>query len=175
MEFGAMRVLRYVKFALTPLLLLPALAAASPYDVRGIGLGAAERDIKRELPSANCKPLEWSSRAAERRCDDSRVAFGGIEVRITFYLKKDAVEAFDLRFDTKELERFVGFLKSRYGEPTTDSHDNIERKGKKTRQVRRVLWERDGQRAAHAAQLEKPHASLLVTRGAFEEEIYRVR
>ena len=175
MEFGAMRVLRYVKFALTPLLLLPALAAASPYDVRGIGLGAAERDIKRELPSANCKPLEWSSRAAERRCDDSRVAFGGIEVRITFYLKKDAVEAFDLRFDTKELERFVGFLKSRYGEPTSESHDNIERKGKKARQVRRVLWERDGQRAVLAAQLEKAHASLLVSRGAFEEEIYRVR
>ena len=88
-----------------PLLLpLPAIAA---YDMKGVELGATESDVKRMLPSAHCKALEWKSKAADRRCDDSRVLFGGVEVRVTLYLRKDAVEAFDVRFDTKELDRFV--------------------------------------------------------------------
>jgi hypothetical protein len=163
------------KLALTPFLLLCALPAAAAYDVKGIALGAAEREIKRQFPSAHCKALEWPSRAADRRCDDSRLAFGGVEVQVTFYLKKDALEAFDLRFNTKELERFVSFLKSRYGAPQSESRDTIERKGKASRQVYKALWETAGQRAVVSAQLEKRRASLLVSRGDFEEEIYRLR
>jgi hypothetical protein len=164
-----------MKFLLTSVFLMLALPAHGAYDVKGIQLGAAEREIKRALPSANCKPLEWQSKAADRRCDDSRVAFGGVEVKVTFYLKKDAVEAFDLRFDTKELERFVSFLKSRYGAPQSESRDTYERKGKSSRQVYKALWENAGERAVLTAQLEKRRASLLVSRGNFDEEIYRVQ
>lgn len=154
------------------LLALPAHAAL---DVKDIALGASERDIRLRLPSAHCKALEWQSRAAERRCDDSRVAFGGVEVQVTFYLRKDALEAVDVRFDTRELERFVTFLKARYGAPQSESKDTYERKGRSARQVYRVLWERGKERAVLTAQLEKRRASMLVSRGDFDEEIYRVR
>jgi len=160
----------------TALLALPAHAA---YDLKELKLGAAEADVRRVLPSAHCKALEWKSKAADRRCDDSRVVFGGVEVRVTLYLKKDAVEAFDVRFDTKELERFVGFLKGRYGKPVSESRDTYgggTGKDKKPgREVYKVLWEKDGERATLAAQLEKRTASMLVYRGAFDEEIYRVQ
>jgi hypothetical protein len=158
-----------------PSALVLALPAHAALDVKDIALGASERDIKHKLPSAHCKNLEWQSRAADRRCDDSRVAFGGIEVQVTFYLKKDALEAFDLRFDTRELDRFVTFLKSRYGAPQSESKDSYERKGKSARQVYRVLWESGKDRAVLTAQLEKRRASMLVSRGDFDEEIYRVR
>ena len=164
-----------MKFLLAAAFLLVALPAAAAYDVKGVMLGAGEREIKRALPSAHCKALEWESRAADRRCDDSRVAFGGVEIKVTFYLKKDAVQAFDVRFDTKELERFVQFLKARYGAPQSESRDSFERKGKSSRQVYKALWENSGQRAVLTAQLEKRRGSLLVSRGDFEEEIYRVR
>ena len=162
------------KIALTPFLLL-ALPAAAALDVKDITLGAKERDIKRQFPGVRCKALEWESRAADRRCDDSRVSFGGVEVQVTFYLKKDAVEAFDVRFDTKELERFVSFLKSRYGKPLSETRDTYERKGKDARQVYKALWEHGKARAVLTAQLEKRRATMLVSRGDFEEEIYRVR
>ena len=165
------------KLALISLLMAapPALAA---YDIRELKLGAAEADVKRALPSAHCKALEWKSKAADRRCDDSRVSFGGVEVRVTLYLKKDAVEAFDVRFDTKELERFVAFLKTRYGQPVSESRDAYGASGKDKkakREVYKVMWEKDGERATLAAQLEKRTASMLVSRGAFDEEIYRVQ
>lgn len=160
--------------ALIPLLLL-ALPASAAYDVKGVELGAAESDVRRVLPSAHCKALEWKSKAADRRCDDSRVNFGGVEVRVTLYLRKDAVEAFDVRFDTKELDRFVAFVKSRYGAPKSESRDSYESKGKPSRQVFKAAWEKDGERAVLTAQLEKRTASMLVSRGDFDEEIYRVR
>ena len=155
--------------------LLWALPVAAAYDVREVKLGAKEADVRLALPSVHCKALEWKSRAADRRCDDSRVAFGGIEVQVTFYLKKDMVEAFDVRFDTGDLDKFVVFLKSRYGAPAAESLDSIERKGKTPREIRKLSWERNGERAVLVAQLEKRRASMLVYRGDFEEEIYRVR
>ena len=148
---------------------------AAAYDVRGITLGAKESALRKALPSVHCKALEWQSKAADRRCDDSRVAFGGIEVQVTFYLKKDTVEAFDVRFDTVSLDKFVAFLKQRYGAPAAENRDSIERKGKPAREVHRVSWENAGQRAVLVAQMEKRRASMLVYRGEFEEEIYRVR
>jgi hypothetical protein len=155
---------------------LLALPAGAAYDVRGIALGAHEDDVRKALPSAHCKALEWQSRAADRRCDDARVAFGGVEVQATFYLRKDTVEAFDLRFDTRDLERLVAFLKTRYGAPTSETRDSIQRKDdKKAREVYSVLWQGKGERAVLTAQLEKRRASMLVYRGDFEEEIYRVR
>src|SRR6185295_20195711 len=85
-------------------------AAQAAFDANGILLGAPEAEVRRKFPSANCKKLEWESRAADRRCDDSRINFGGIEARITFYLRRDKVEAFDVRFDSRDLERFVGVV-----------------------------------------------------------------
>jgi len=162
------------KAILTLCLLLP-LPAIAAYDMKGVELGATESDVKRMLPSAHCKALEWKSKAADRRCDDSRVLFGGVEVRVTLYLRKDAVEAFDVRFDTKELERMIGFLKTRYGAPASENRDTYGTKGKATRQVYEAAWEKDGARAVLTAQLEKRTASMLVSRGTFEEEIYRVQ
>jgi hypothetical protein len=164
----------FVKIVLTPFLLL-ALPAGAAYDVRQINLGASEKDIRRALPSAHCKALEWQSKAADRRCDDSRVSFGGIETRVTFYLRKDVLEAIDVRFDTKELERFIAFLKSHYGPPQSENRDSIKRDGKKTREVYRALWESPQERAVLTAQLEKRVASMVVSRGNFDEEIYKVR
>jgi hypothetical protein len=156
-------------------LLLVAMPAAAAYDIKGVELGATEKDVIRALPSAHCKALEWESRAADRRCDDSRVSFGGVEVKVTVYLKKDAVEAFDLRFDTKEVDRFVAFLKTRYGAPKSETRDEIKREGKTARKVHKALWEDGATRAVLVAQLEKGRASMLVSRGAFDEEIYKVR
>ena len=166
---GTMRII-----ALASLLvwLVPAQAAL---DIKDIAIGAKEQDVKRQLPSANCKPLQWESKAADRRCDDSRVAFGGVEVQVTFYLKKDVVEAFDVRFNTRELDRFVSFLKSRYGKPETETRETIAGKGEKPREVYKALWQNGKQRAVLTAQLEKRRATMLVSRGNFEEEIYRVR
>ena len=166
---GAMR---NIALALLLAWLVPAQAAL---DIKDIAIGAKEQDVKRQLPSVNCKPLQWESKAADRRCDDSRVAFGGVEVQVTFYLKKDVVEAFDVRFNTRELDRFVSFLKSRYGNPETETRETIAGKGDKPREVYKALWQNGKQRAVLTAQLEKRRATKLVSRGDFEEEIYRVR
>jgi hypothetical protein len=155
-------------------LALCALPAAAAYDIRGISLGTTEKDLVRALPSAHCKALEWQSRAATRRCDESRVPFGGVEVKVTFYLRKDTVEAFDLRFDTKDLDRFVSFLKTRYGVPQEESKDDLGPPGK-PRLVYRTRWEHAGERAVLVAQLDKGRGSLLVSRGDFDDEIYRIR
>src|SRR5258708_29313436 len=106
----------YRKIALTPFLLL-ALRAVAAYDANEVTLGASEQQIKQHFPYVNCRALEWPSRAAERRCDDSRVAFGGIDASITFYLKRDAVEGFDVRVDRREFERMTELLRKRYGKP----------------------------------------------------------
>ena len=167
-----MRMMRNIACAF---LLAWAVPAQAALDIKDIAIGAKEQDIKRKLPSVNCKPLQWESKAADRRCDDSRVAFGGVEVQVTFYLKKDAVEAFDVRFNTSELERFVSFLKSRYGKPETEAKESVGGTGDKAREVYKALWQNGKQRAVLTAQLEKRRASMLVSRGDFEEEIYRVR
>lgn len=159
-----------MKNLLLTLLLWPFAAAAS-YDINEVTLGADEAAVKRAFPSAHCKRLEWESSAADRRCDDSRASFGGVGVRVTFYLRKGAVEAFDVRFATRDLESLVAFLKTRYGAPASETREGAERK----RRTYRALWERNGTRAVLVAQLEKRTGSLLVYRGNFEEEIYRVR
>src|SRR6267142_448711 len=155
-------------------MLLAALPAAA-YDVNGVALGAREGEVKKKFPSIHCKELEWKSLAAERRCDDSKVAFGGAEVRITLYLRKDQVQAFDIRFDTKDTERVAAFAKSRYGAPASETRDRIEADGKPTRQIYKLLWEKGDERAVLVAQPDKRRGTLTVSRGNFDEEIYRVR
>jgi hypothetical protein len=156
-------------------LLFFCLKAFAAYDANGVVLGASEKDVRAHFPSAYCKGLEWQSRAADRRCDDARISFGGIEARVTFYLRKDKVEAFDLRFDTRELDRFVAHLKERYGKPASEVKEKIEDRDRRTREVLKILWEGKGERAVLTATIGQRRGSLLVYRGSFEEEIYRVR
>jgi hypothetical protein len=145
------------------------------YDVNSVVLGSSEKEVRAQFPSILCKALEWQSHAADRRCDDARISFGGLEARVTFYLRKDKVEAFDLRFDTRELDRFVAHLKERYGKPASEVKEKIEDRDRRTREVLKILWEGKGERAVLTATIGQRRGSLLVYRGSFEEEIYRVR
>ena len=134
-------------------------------DAEGVAIGAPEAEVKKHFPSAYCKPLEWKSRAADRRCDDGKGRFGGANVRITFYLRRDAVEAFDVRFSRRDTDRIVKALVERYGKPAVDKRDD---KGV------RLEWRENPVRAVLSAPADKGRGSLLVARGDFEEEIYKV-
>ncbi len=162
-----------------PLLFLLALlatpAALAAYDANGVALGASEKDIKKAYPGILCKPLEWKSRASDRRCDEAKVPFAGVESRITFYLNGDAVQAFDVRFNTVDLDKVVAYLKKRYGKPGAESKDTIERVGKEPQVTYKALWEQGKDRASLIAPMDKKRTSLTVSRGNWEEEIYRVR
>ena len=159
--------------ALLVLAFLP--LAAFAYDLNGIKLGGSEIEVKKAMPSAHCKALEWKSDAADRRCDDAQVSVGGVETRITVFLKSDAVQAYDLRFDTKELERVKSHLRSRWGAPLAEATEVIARRDKNDRKVFKMRWEKGAERAILTAQLEKKRASLEVSRGSFPVEVYRVR
>ena len=150
---------------------LPALA----YDLNGVALGGKEIDVKKAMPSARCKPLEWKSDAADRRCDDAMVSVGGVETRVTVFLKADAVQAFEMRFDMKELSRVKTHLAARWGAPLAEATDVIARRDKPDRKVFKMRWEKGADRALLVAQLEKKRASLEVSRGNFAAEIYRVK
>jgi hypothetical protein len=143
--------------------------------VNSVVLGSSEKEVRAQFPSILCKALEWQSHAADRRCDDARISFGGLEARVTFYLRKDKVEAFDLRFDSRELERFLAHLRDRYGKPTSEVKEKIADRDKAPREVVKVLWEGKLERAVLTATLNQRRGSLLVYRGNFEEEIYKVR
>ena len=134
------------------------------YDVNDIGLGASERDIKQHFPNAHCRGLEWPTRAADRRCDDSRISFEGVDASVTFYLKRDALEGFDVRFDRGDVARMLAQLRKRYGKPASESPKLTE-----------VEWQGAAERARLTADPSRRRASLLLWRGAFEEEIYKVR
>ena len=161
------------KIALTPLLLI-ALPAWAAYDANGVALGASEKHVASRFPVAYCKPLQWNSRAADRRCDDAKARFAGVDARITFYLKNDEVQAFDVRFDSQDAERVAAFLKSRYGEPSAESREKTDARGG-PREVYKVRWQQGDQQAVLTATMDKRRASLTVSRGDFEDEIYRIR
>jgi hypothetical protein len=64
-------------------------------------------------------------------------------------------------------------LKERYGPPRSDREQAVPRANKPDRRLRRIAWEAKGERAVLTAPLEDRRSSLLVSRGDFEEEIYR--
>lgn len=155
--------------------LLGAASAFAAYDVNGITLGASEREVRQAFPSAYCQPLEWKSAAAERRCDDSRISFGGAPARVTFYLMHDTVQAFDVGFDPRDRERVVAFLKTQYGDPTSERTDTITRQGKEERKIYKAAW-RDGDVTAQVTvRLGTRYGRLEVARGDFARKIYEVR
>ena len=159
--------------SLALLLSLFALPAAAAYDLNGVALGGTERDVKKVFPAAYCKPLEWKSEASDRRCDDAKATFGGVASKVTVYLKRGIVQAFDVRFDTKDLDKVSAYLKKRYGEPVSEAKDSPE--GKAGKAIYKALWEGGKDRASLVSQLDGKRAQLTVSRGNWEEEIYRVR
>jgi hypothetical protein len=159
----------------TALILLLAALPAWGYDANGVALGAPEAEVRKAFPSAHCRELEWKSRAAERRCDDAKIAFGGAEARITVYLRADRVQAFDVRFDERDLERVTGFLKARYGKPLAETREKIERRGSEAREIYKLRWEKGAERAVLTSQLKRKRVDLSVWLGNFDEEIYRIR
>lgn len=140
-------------------------AAAVAFDANGVTLGASEKAVREHFPNAHCQPLQWQSAAADRRCDDSRVTLAGTEARITVYLKNDAVEALDVRFSSRDAERFAKLVSESLGTPTVNS----------TEKARTLGWRKGGERALLSTQNGQRRASLLVWRGAFYDEIYKVR
>jgi hypothetical protein len=159
--------------AMLGLAILFATGSSAAYDANGVALGASEKAVLQQFPSAYCKPLQWTSHAADRRCDDSKVVIGGVASRITFYLKQDRVQAFDVRFESKDAENLASFLKKRYGAPSGETREKLEKAG--AGELYKVHWEKGGERAVLTSQTEKRRALFTVSRGDFEEEIYRVR
>lgn len=156
------------------LLCLPAWPALA-YDVNSLKLGGREIDVKKAHPSAHCKVLEWRSNAADRRCDDAQVSLGGVPVKLTVFLKADVIQAIELRFDTRNLDRMKTLLRERWGAPLAEVTETISRKDQKDREVFKMRWERGADRAILTAQLERKRAGLEISRGNFPDEIYRVR
>lgn len=165
----------YLSRWISAVLMAAAFPTAWAFDANGVLLGSRESDVRRFFPGARCKPLEWRTDAADRRCDDAEVLLGGVQSRITFYLRKDSVKGFDVRFDVVDMDRMVSFLKSRFGAPSTEAKDAIQRKGGNPREVYTVRWEKAGDHALLTAQMEKKRAFLTVSRGDFDEAIYRVQ
>ena len=159
----------------TALILLFAALPAWGFDANGVSLGVDEEQVHKAFPSAYCRALEWKSRAAERRCDDAKVVFGGAPARITLYLKGDRVQAFDVRLDERDLERVAAFLKQRYGKPLAETREKIERREGDVREIYKVRWEKGQERAVLTAQAKRRRVDLSVWQGNFDEEIYRVR
>jgi hypothetical protein len=87
-----------------------------------------------------------------------------VDASVTFYLRRDAVEGFDVRFDRGELERVMEFLRKRYGAPVAKGPEPIK-----------AEWKDKAERAVLTAEQGRRRASLLVSRGTFEEELYKVR
>jgi hypothetical protein len=150
-------------------------APARAFDANGVLLGAPEAEVHKVFPSAHCKPLEWKSLAAERRCDDAQIVLAGAPARITLYLKSDRVQAFDVRFDERDLARVIEGLKARYGAPLAETRERIERRGGEARVITKVRWEKGEDRAVITSQEKKKRVDLNVWRGKFDEEIYRIR
>lgn len=156
------------------LILLLAAAPAWAFDANGVALGAAEAEVMKAFPEARCKAMEWKTDAADRRCDDAPVRFGGAEARISFFLKKDAVQAFDVRFDAGDLERVAGYLRSHYGAPDAEGREVIERRDKR-RELFKMRWKQGADRAVLTSQVGRRRVDLNVWRGDFDTEVYVIK
>ncbi len=155
--------------------LLALSASAQAFDANGVALGAHEADVHRAYPNIHCKQLEWTSEAADRRCDESRMNFAGVSARITFFLKHDIVQAFELRFDAGELARVVEFVKSRHGAPASERRESIPQRDRAPRVVDRVRWTKGRDSLEITSRPGQRRAELLASRGDFAAEIYRIK
>ena len=133
-----------------------------------------EAEVRKAFTQAHCKPMDWATDAADRRCDAAAIQFGGVDARITFFLKNDAVQAFDLRFDDKDLRPVVEYLRERYGRPDMEGHETFRRRGD-ARSVYKVRWEKGADRAVLSSIAGRRRVDLNVWRGNFDTEIYRLQ
>ena len=155
-------------------LLLLAAAPALAFDANGVALGASEAQVLKAFPEARCKAMDWKTDAADRRCDKATAQIAGAEARITFYLRKDAVQAFDVRFAEKDLRGVVAQLKERYGKPESEGPVTHQRRGD-ARTIYRVRWERGDERAVLSSMTGRHRVDLSVWRGNFDTEIHRIQ
>lgn len=156
------------------LILLLAAAPAWGFDANGVALGASEAEIAQAFPRARCKAMDWATDAADRRCDEAPARFGGAEARITFFLKNDAVQAFDVRFEEKDLRAVLEHLRQRYGKPDAEGQEVFQRRGD-ARAVYKVRWEKGQERAVLSSIAGRRRVDLNVWRGNFDTEIYRFK
>lgn len=156
------------------LILLLAAGPAGAFDANGVALGASEAQVKKAFPEARCKAMEWKTDAADRRCDGAPVLFGGADARISFFLNKDAVQAFDVRFDARDLERVAGYLRSHYGAPGAERREVIER-GDRRRELYKMHWKKGADRAVLTSQIGRRRVDLNVWRGDFDTEVYVIK
>lgn len=157
------------------LAVMAAAPLAQAFDANGVALGGNELDVKQYFPGVYCKPLEWKTDAADRRCDDPEVSFGGVKAKITFYLKKDVVQAYFVRFDIKDLQAVAAQLKAKYGKPLGEKTEVIVERGKRERRIYKARWESGRDKAVLTGQLDKSQATFDVWRGDFENQLYRVK
>lgn len=159
------------------LVVLLAAAAAPAFALQALGvkLGADEEAVRRALPNAYCKALEWKSDAADRRCDDARAQFAGTRARVTVYLRAGVVQAIDLRLDARDLEAVKRYLRQVYGAPKAEGTEVLPRGEKGERRIYKMRWEEGAERAVLTAPENSQRAGLEIWRGNFDSEIYRVR
>jgi hypothetical protein len=155
-------------------LLLLAAAPAGAFDANGVALGATEAQLLKAFPQAHCKVMDWKTEAADRRCDEAPARFAGADARITFYLRKDALQAFDVRFNDKDLRGVLEHLKEQYGKPESEGPVTYQRRGD-ARTIYRASWERGGERAVLSSMTGRHRVDLSVWRGNFDTEIYRIQ
>jgi hypothetical protein len=149
-------------------------APAWGFDANGVALGASEAEVLKHYPTARCRPMQWKTDAADRRCDDAPIDFGGADARISFFLKADAVQAFDLRFEATDLARVAQYLKAHFGRPDTEAREKIERRGA-AREIYRLRWKKGRDAAVLTSQQGRRRVDLNVWRGNFDTEIYRFK
>jgi len=172
-QIGSVPIFRFFgKWGLTPLLLFS--TATYAFDANGVALGATEAQVLEAFPGARCKPMSWKTEAADRRCDDSEVEIAGASARISIYLKRDAVQAFDVRFELQDLDAITSYLKSHYGAPSSERTEQFER-GRNTREIHKLAWKRGADQAVLTSQDRRRRVDLNVWRGDFDSEIYRFR
>jgi hypothetical protein len=95
---------------------------------------------------------------------------------VTFYLKAGVIQAFDLRFDIKDLDKVKAHLRARWGAPLAETTEVIaKRDSKEDRKVFKMRWEKGADHALLSAQLEKKRANVEVGRGNFFDEVYKVK
>jgi len=156
------------------LILALAAAPAWGFDANGVALGASEAEVRDVFPAAHCKAMEWKTDAADRRCDAAPAQFGGADARITFFLKRDAVQAFDVRFHEKDLRSVVERLRQHYGRPDAEGRETFQRRGD-AREVYKVRWEKGQDRAVLSSIAGRRRVDLNVWRGHFDSEVYRIK
>lgn len=157
------------------MLLGAAAAPALALQAIGVKLGEDEEAVRKALPNAYCKALEWKSDAADRRCDDARAQFAGTRARITVYLKAGSVQAMDLRLDARDLDSIKRYLRQVYGAPRSEGTEVVPRGEKGERRNYKMRWENGADRAVLTAPENSQRAELSIWRGNFDSEIYRVK